>query len=44
MMERIYIVEELDSQELEVFEEESVTLRHVVYNKNSKNLLIEKVN
>jgi hypothetical protein len=34
----------LASQEPEVFEEESVTLHHVTYNKNSKKLLIEKVN
>jgi hypothetical protein len=38
------IIEGLASQELEIFEEEFVTLHHVAYHKNSKNLLIEKVN
>jgi hypothetical protein len=38
------IVEDLVTQEPKIFEEESVTLHHVAYNKNSKKLLIEKVN
>jgi hypothetical protein len=37
------IAEELASRELEIFEEESVTLHHVAYYKSSKNPLIEKV-
>jgi hypothetical protein len=44
MIESRVIAEELASQEPEIFEEESVTLHHATYNKNSKKLLIEKVN
>jgi hypothetical protein len=42
-METREIVEDLASQEPKIFEEESVTLHHVAYHKNSKKLLIEKV-
>jgi hypothetical protein len=34
----------LASQEPKIFEEDSVTLHHATYHKNSKKLLIEKVN
>ena len=44
IIERRVIDEELASQELELFEKESVTLYHASYNNNSKMLLIEKVN
>jgi hypothetical protein len=44
MIETRVIAEELASQEPEIFEEEFVTLQHVAYHKNSKKLLIEKVN
>jgi hypothetical protein len=43
-METREIVEDLASQEPKIFEEEFVTLHHVTYHKNSKKLLIEKVN
>jgi hypothetical protein len=36
--------EDLVIQEPEIFEEESITLHHVAYNRNSKKLFIEKVN
>jgi hypothetical protein len=44
MIETRVIAEELASQEPKIFEEESVTLHHMTYHKNSKKLLIEKVN
>jgi hypothetical protein len=44
MIKSRVIAEELASQEPKIFEEESVTFHHTAYNKNSKKLLIEKVN
>jgi hypothetical protein len=44
LLETREIVEALVTQELEIFEEEFFTLHHVAYLKNSKKLLIEKVN
>jgi hypothetical protein len=38
------IVEALITQEPEIFEEESFTLHHVAYNRESKKILLEKVN
>jgi hypothetical protein len=38
------IVEDVLTQEPKIFEEEYVTLHHRTYHKNSKKLLIEKVN
>jgi hypothetical protein len=44
MIERRTITKELDSQEREVFEDESITLYHTTYDKNTKKLLFKKVN
>jgi hypothetical protein len=38
------IFESIVAQEPKIFEEESVTLYHTTYNRNSKKLLSEKVN
>jgi len=44
MRETKEITKSLTTQGLEIFEEESVTLHHMAYNRSSKKLLIEKVN
>jgi hypothetical protein len=44
LLENREITQELACQEPLVFEEESVTLHHVTFNKESKKLLIEKIN
>jgi hypothetical protein len=44
LMETQEILEAHVIQEPKIFEEESVTLHHMTYNRNSKKVLIEKVN
>ena len=44
LSETMEIFKALVTQELDIFEEESVTLHHAAYHKISKKLLIEKVN
>jgi len=44
LIKRRVIDKELASQEIEIFEEEYLTFHHATFNKNSKKLLIEKVN
>jgi hypothetical protein len=44
LLENREITQELACQEPIIFEEEFVTLHHAAYNKESKKLLIEKIN
>jgi hypothetical protein len=44
LLETKEIVEALITQEPKNFEEESITLHHVAYNRESKKLLLEKLN
>jgi hypothetical protein len=44
LLETREIVDAMMTQDPEIFEEESVTLHHVTYNRETKKLLLEKVN
>lgn len=44
LLERKPVARELATQEPIIFEEESLTLHHAVFNRNSRKLIIEKVN
>jgi len=44
MIETRVIVEQMASQETNIFEEEYVTLHHTTYHNNAKKKFIEKVN
>jgi hypothetical protein len=44
MLEMREIANSITTQDPKIFEEESVTLHHTTYNRETKNLLLEKVN